>query len=488
MTEAQTLLTAYAKDHSDSAFHELVSRYIDLVYSTALRLVGNDTHLAEDVTQTVFVALARSADKLPRDVLLGGWLHQVTRFTAGNTMRGERRRQLRERQAVEMNSLQDQSKNLEHVGPVLDEAIGRLAVDDQAAILLRFFEQQDFRTIGQALGSSEDAARMRVNRALEKLHSILKHHGSTLSVTGLATALASSAVSAAPTGLAASIGATALASAAAGTTTTLTLINLIYMTKTKITLIGALIIAGASTPVILQQQANARLRAQVENLQALEQQHARSEQSRGEALKAQADELARLRTEHDELIRLRSQASGASRQRQPTVAGAKPNVGKSQTPTESPSIPLIPATDWKNVGTASPSAAMQTLFWASSNKDTNAFINTLIWDADAKAKLDSLFAASPDSIRQEFGSVDGLIYQGMMGGQDTPMTGFGVVSVNTQGDEATLIEEHQYTDGKVRQNPIKLHREADGWRIVLDEKRLEKLGAYLRSIASQNRK
>ena len=199
MTDSQQLLADYVRNGSDEAFRELVTRYLALVYSTALRLVGGDTHRAEDVAQTVFVDLARKACTLPADVMLGGWLHRDTCFVASKTMRSERRRQSRERQAVEMNSSQDHSElALMHVAPLLDEAINRLGAEDRTAILLRFFEQRDLRSVGNALGSTEDAARMRVNRALEKLHSLLTHRGVTLSAAALGTVLTAEAVTAAP--------------------------------------------------------------------------------------------------------------------------------------------------------------------------------------------------------------------------------------------------------------------------------------------------
>src|ERR1700726_3164152 len=103
MTDSQQDNAEYAQSGSEAAFRELVTRYVDLVYSTALRLVNGDTHRAEDVAQTVFVDLARVARTLPKDVKLGGWLHRDTCFAASTLLRGERRRQFRERQAVEMN-------------------------------------------------------------------------------------------------------------------------------------------------------------------------------------------------------------------------------------------------------------------------------------------------------------------------------------------------------------------------------------------------
>src|SRR5258705_1839936 len=98
MTDGQQLLAEYVDSGSEAAFRELVARYVDLVYSAAVRLVNGDTHLAEDITQTVFVDLARMARSLSRDVMLGGWLHRHTCFVASKTLRGERRRRERERQ------------------------------------------------------------------------------------------------------------------------------------------------------------------------------------------------------------------------------------------------------------------------------------------------------------------------------------------------------------------------------------------------------
>src|ERR1035438_8489134 len=117
-TDSQQLLADYTANGSERAFQELVARYVDLVYSTAVRLVDGDTHRAEDVAQTVFVDLARKASTLSRDVMLGGWLHRHTCFVASKTIRGERRRQFRERQAVEMKALQDHAEaNFAEVAP-----------------------------------------------------------------------------------------------------------------------------------------------------------------------------------------------------------------------------------------------------------------------------------------------------------------------------------------------------------------------------------
>src|SRR6266850_4992457 len=159
MGDTRTQLVEYVKNGSEAAFRELVQAYVGLVYSTALRLLNGDRHLAEDVTQIVFTDLARLARKLPEDTTLGGWLHRDTCFVASKVLRGERRRQSRERQAAEMNALRNvPDQALTEIAPVLDEAINQLGTLDRTAILLRFFERRDLSSIGETIGISENAA------------------------------------------------------------------------------------------------------------------------------------------------------------------------------------------------------------------------------------------------------------------------------------------------------------------------------------------
>lgn len=286
MTDSQRLLTDYVTNGSEAAFRELVTRYTNLVYSTSVRLVGGDTALAQDVAQAVFIDLARMARTLAGEVMLGGWLHRHTRFVAATLMRAERRRQSRERQAAEMSALRTESDcNLAWVSLQVDEAIDTMATEDRAALMLRFFEQADLRSVGEALGISENAARMRVTRALEKLHSLLKRRGATLSATALAAALGTEAVTAAPAGLAASLASAALASGVAGGTT-LTFVKAMAMAKFKYGMIGTLILAGVATPLVLQHQAQIKL------------------QEENQSLRQRIDQLGELAAENERLSNL----------------------------------------------------------------------------------------------------------------------------------------------------------------------------------------
>jgi RNA polymerase sigma factor (sigma-70 family) len=332
MTESQQLLAEYARTGSDAAFRELVARYVNLVFSTALRLVGGDTHRAEDVAQTVFADLARQASKLSSDVMLGGWLHRHVCFVAANTLRSERRRQLRERQAVEMNALQnDSGTDFSTVAPILDEAINKLGEEDRTAILLRFFEQRDYRSVGELLGSNEDAARMRVSRALEKLHVHLGRRGVKTTASALGVVLTANAVHAAPAGLAATISTTAALAGTSVAASANVLTTTITMTTFQKAILGVSLFTAIGTGFtsVYQARQNAALKQQVlsleqqqapliAQLQAIEAERDQatnqlaSSAEHSAASKPKPDEVLRLRGEVGRLRRESAEASSVS--------------------------------------------------------------------------------------------------------------------------------------------------------------------------------
>jgi RNA polymerase sigma factor (sigma-70 family) len=218
------LLQLYAETRSEEAFAELVRRHLDGVYSTALRRVGGDTHLAEDVCQQVFVALARKAGALVRHPALTSWLFVTTRNEAANVVRTERRRKTREHEALAMEHLQSiaaSPADWSRLSPVLDAVIDDLREVDRTAVLLRFVERRGFAEIGMALNVSEDAARMRVERALDRMRALLSIRGISSTSTALSLALAHHAVVAAPASLAAQvIGSAGAVATASGVWTT----------------------------------------------------------------------------------------------------------------------------------------------------------------------------------------------------------------------------------------------------------------------------
>jgi RNA polymerase sigma factor (sigma-70 family) len=267
MTDPRTLLAQYVASGSEDAFGELVGRFLNLVYSTAVRLVDGDRHRAEDVVQTVFADLARLAKTLSPGVMLGGWLHRRTCHVAATLMRSERRRQRRERLAAEMQVLQDPpGGDYEQIAPILDQAVNQLSAADRQVILLRYFEGQELRVLSQALATTEEAARKRVARAVDRLRKLLRRQGVAISGTSLAALLSAHAVTAAPTGLAVCVTGAALAGAATGGGNLLAALEIMTMTKLKIT-VSALVVAGLGTTLVLDQRALATLREQNRSLQ-----------------------------------------------------------------------------------------------------------------------------------------------------------------------------------------------------------------------------
>lgn len=220
------LVREYAEDNSEQAFATLVSQHVNLVYSVALRQV-RDPHLAEEITQGVFIILARKAKSLSPKTILSGWLCRTARNVSAHTLRDQRRRQFREQEAQMQSTLNESAPTEWHqMAPLLDEALGCLGEKEQDAVMLRFFEGKELSRVGAAMGIREDAARMRVNRGLEKLRKFFINKGVTLSTATIAGAVAANSVRAVPVGLAVKITAVAISG------TTITSAAVIAATKT----------------------------------------------------------------------------------------------------------------------------------------------------------------------------------------------------------------------------------------------------------------
>jgi RNA polymerase sigma factor (sigma-70 family) len=269
MTPDRELLQHYAATNSEDAFAEVVRRHVNLVYSAALRQVNGDAHLAHDVAQTVFTDLARKAGALARHESLTGWLYTSAHFAAAKIIRGENRRRDREEKFMReptnnsgMGSLPVHSApdpDWEKLRPTIDDAMHELKTVDREAVLLRYFENRPFAEVGAKLGLNENAARMRVERAVEKLRGILTKRGIG-TIAALATVISANAVQTAPVGLAATLTTTSLTTAG-----TLTLAKIITTMKLKL-IFSALVVASAATALVMQHQAQTKLAGENESL------------------------------------------------------------------------------------------------------------------------------------------------------------------------------------------------------------------------------
>lgn len=265
MNDDTALLRLYVADRSEAAFTELVRRHIGLVHATALRRVGGDAHLADDVTQTVFISLARKAPALLDRTSLAGWLYLGTQLAAAAVVRGEQRRKARETTAHTMdltNTPDHQAADLAQLRPLLDDAMVSLKDDEREAIVLRFFQKQTFAEIGDALRVTEEAARKRVDRSLDKLHALLSRRGITSSVAGLGVALTAAGVSTMPESLVARVTAGAVTQMAADVAA----VTVTGVTATLMPLAAAAAVALGTVALLSQRHANESLAAEITQL------------------------------------------------------------------------------------------------------------------------------------------------------------------------------------------------------------------------------
>ena len=310
MKDDATLLREFVSERSEPAFAELLQRYIDLVYSAALRQLRGDAHLARDVTQAVFCELAKKARGLTNDQTVSGWLYNTARFIASRQQRTESRRYVREL-AFAMNAPQDvpPSETWNELEQVLDDAMQDLAERDREAVILRYFRNESLAAVGAALGASENAARMRVERALEKLRAALERRGVRCTSAVLGTALLANAVSLAPAGLAAAITVPAISATAAFSLGQL-LNPLNIMTAAKIKTAGVVLaLVGTTTGLVLSQRQNSQLDSKLAELRQQQPATPPEEIADPSLVHVDANELARLRAQHSELMRLRGEVT-----------------------------------------------------------------------------------------------------------------------------------------------------------------------------------
>ncbi|HSH17238.1 MAG TPA: sigma-70 family RNA polymerase sigma factor, partial [Verrucomicrobiae bacterium] len=312
----QELLRAFVRERSEDAFRQMVNRHLNLVFATARRILG-DPQLAEEVAQGVFLLLARKAGEIGNQQPLAGWLYHTARHHALNASRAEGRRRQREQTAAAMQTTET-TPEPEWIAAELEGALEELPAEDRDALVLRFLDNRQLREVGVELGISEEAARKRVSRALDKLRGIFGKRGVALSTGLLTTALAAQAGAVAPAGLGASIVASALtgltaasATVITATQTTTTLMNLLNL-KTTAAILGAAAVTGTTTYLVQEREVE-RVRADYQTLNEAHGKLAAEQQEARELIQLRDEQLERLRRDVADLPRLRGEVDRLNR-------------------------------------------------------------------------------------------------------------------------------------------------------------------------------
>ncbi len=387
------LLRQYATAGSEAAFEMLVQRRIGFVYSAALRQV-RDPQIAEEVTQTVFIILARKARSIADQTALSGWLFNTTRFTSLAQIRAAAKRHYHE-QAIPMDTEIEApvaEALWQEMAPLLDEALSTLGEKDRRAVLLRFFDKKSLAEIGRSLAVGEDGARKRVERALAKLHRYFARRGISSTTNLIASAISVNSVHAAPPLLAKHVAVLALAKGVAAGGSTITLVKgalkVMAWSKAQTATVG-LVVVGMATGLVLEHRSQVKLNA--EN-QALQQQMEglQADNARLSTLAAQPQTAAPAAKPSDELLRLRGEV-GVLRQQSNELRSALASAQKAQNPAV-PAQEEAPA-DLPEDYPKTPRAATKDIFQMLSRGDIMAFITNFAEPGVPKEVYERMFGS-----------------------------------------------------------------------------------------------
>jgi RNA polymerase sigma factor (sigma-70 family) len=465
LTDAE-LLQRYVGQQDERAFAELVQRHLGMVYATALRSTGGRRHLAEDISQKVFTDLARKAADLCQHPVLSGWLYRGARNSAKEVGRAELRRHKLNLTlaAMPIDIPLESPEDWEQLRPVIDGAMEGLRERDRELILMRFFQGLTFPEIATRLDVSENAARMRTERALDQLRGHLGRRGVTSTTSALGLLLANQAFASAPAGLASSVITTALA----GAPVTSGIVATLLMSKITAPAVSAVLAAGitalfwtSSVPASLSSAELATLRA--ENVRLTQ---ATAADAPAEAVAAVADEYA---TQVTAIAQGLSQRSTGMAE----IAGGGPSVG----PTAKSSVT---PRGHRNHGTATAQEAALTFAWASDICDPDVFSQMVTFDGPAREKALGVLATMPETIRVQYPTPEafyGLLLAASC--LEAPPPGADMLEAFTIVELSPGRVAHR-APGSTR-NDWEYQQTPDGWKYVLPEVAVTGLPGILNS-------
>jgi RNA polymerase sigma factor (sigma-70 family) len=459
MTDAE-LLDQHVRGTSATAFTELVRRHLPLVYRAALRQTGGNVVEAQEIAQEVFTNLARKAPSLTTHPVLAAWFHTSVHHIVSARRRSEKRRRAREEEAQRME--QQQRKDVsalqpgdewDAIRPRIDELLELLNSRDREAVLLRFVENQPFAEIAQRLSLTEDAARMRVNRALARLRELFDRQGVRSTEAAVAAFLFGEAALGAPAGLAESVASGALAGTT-GTASVMATQTLQFMTAKNVVLTGAaLLLAGAA---VVQTSRLSRDRDQI--LELRYQNHRLHDQVLAVARLANNSVPAASSLPPRSPVATISSSAGTPTER---PAKAQQELARCWADLQqSVKTPVPGGHPLRNLGLATPIEAMETFAWAGQHYDAATFAKMIYFDPAARVAADALWASVPSEVQSQYPTPEALF--GLL---------FAYDSIDYPGpqseDAATGVPAPQYiAPDQVRlQSGLVFRETSDGWKM-----------------------
>lgn len=480
------LLRDFDHNGDDAAFREIVARYTDLVYSAALRQVESSA-AAADIAQSVFTDLARKAGLLARSTKptpvnsLAGWLHRATRYAALNHLRDARRRLTNERQAMEQLLTNFESgADWEQIHPILDEALDSLGNEDREALLLRYFKNLDFRTVGLALGVSDDAAQKRVSRAVERLREFFSKRNVTIGAGGLMALISANAVHSAPVGLAAAISAaTLLAGTTFTTSSAVALTKTIAMTTLQKTLVVATVAVLAGAGIY----------------EAFQVAHLRKQSPA--PLQPQSVQVPPAQPTNDGVDAKPITVQNTSKSESNVitnapVTGANMAVASQEAPpaaaTNQPGFELL-KNSWTNAGFATPESVLKTRGWAVLSGDRELFAESTFITPGARKMIEDMLvqmastSTDPDrnrliqeAINNKWGAEEAMLMPLMALNQQRGFAGYRILSEQSPvAGQMILNVETELASGPPEENALKFQQFGNDWKIVIDEDSLKSM-------------
>jgi RNA polymerase sigma factor (sigma-70 family) len=486
----QQLLRDYAERRSEPAFAELVRRHVDLVYSAALRMVC-DAHLAEDVAQGAFLALAQNAGQLTGRPALTGWLHRTAQNLAANVVRSDVRRRAREQEAAAMNELLSPEPDAvwEKITPHLDAALENLNELDRDALLLRYFERKSAHEIAQTFGISDDAAQKRVSRAVERLREFFSKRGVAIGASGLVVLISANAVQSAPLALATTIStATVLAGTTAHAAPTIAAIKTITMTTLQKAALTLALAAAIGTAIFEAHQVS-QLRAQLQMLQQANTSLTAQFREIQEQQNGMDSTLASLRNENELLksnttaAKPRTETPDENRDFAKSESTNAPVTNPLETSAPSTNGIRLPIASWTNAGFATPEDNLKTRGWAILNGDREQFKDSIFLTDGARKIIEDMIlkmgaasadpeklAALQEAVNNKWGAEEAILMPLMALNKDKGFTGFNILSEQSPSDDERILQvETQMASAPAQKETLKFQRFGNDWKVVIDE-------------------